>query len=78
MLPFFGRRVRAAETDIGKARQDRSIDLSPRCIGCDAALLRDLPEVSQQMLTQHLRERDTDRLIRRRDLGEVPLGWNTG
>jgi DNA-binding HxlR family transcriptional regulator len=36
-------------------------------------LRRDLPGVSQKMLTQHLRELEADRLIERIDFGEVPL-----
>ena len=36
-------------------------------------LRRDLPAVSQKMLTQHLRELEADRLIERIDFGEVPL-----
>jgi DNA-binding HxlR family transcriptional regulator len=33
---------------------------------------RDMPGVSQKMLTQHLRELENDRLIERRDFGEQP------
>jgi DNA-binding HxlR family transcriptional regulator len=36
-------------------------------------LLRDLPGVSQKMLTQHLRELAGDGLIERTDFGEKPL-----
>ncbi|WP_390200449.1 winged helix-turn-helix transcriptional regulator [Brenneria goodwinii] len=36
-------------------------------------LKRDLPGVSQKMLTQHLRELSHDGLIERIDLGEKPL-----
>jgi len=35
-------------------------------------LLRDMPGVSQKMLTQHLRELENDGLIARRDFGEQP------
>ncbi|MGH6860251.1 MAG: winged helix-turn-helix transcriptional regulator [Phyllobacterium sp.] len=35
-------------------------------------LKRDMPGVSQKMLTQHLRELENDRLIERRDYGEQP------
>lgn len=35
-------------------------------------LKRDMPGVSQKMLTQHLRELESDRLIERRDFGEQP------
>ncbi|CAN7736664.1 helix-turn-helix transcriptional regulator [Phyllobacterium sp. LjRoot231] len=35
-------------------------------------LLRDIPNVSQQMLTQHLRELENDGLVVRRDFGEQP------
>lgn len=35
-------------------------------------LKRDMPGVSQKMLTQHLRELENDRLIERRDFGEQP------
>ena len=36
-------------------------------------LMRDLPGISQRMLTQHLRELADDRLIERVDFGEKPL-----
>ena len=36
-------------------------------------LKRDLPGISQKMLTQHLRELEADRLIERIDFGEKPL-----
>ena len=36
-------------------------------------LLRDMPGVSQKMLTQHLRELEADRLVERIDHGEKPL-----
>lgn len=36
-------------------------------------LMRDMPEISQKMLTQHLRELETDRLIERIDFEEKPL-----
>ena len=36
-------------------------------------LRRDLPGISQKMLTQHLRELEADRLIERIDFGEMPL-----
>lgn len=35
-------------------------------------LKRDMPGVSQKMLTQHLRELENDRLIERTDFGEQP------
>ena len=35
-------------------------------------LKRDMPGVSQKMLTQHLRELEVDRLIHRTDFGEQP------
>ena len=35
-------------------------------------LLRDMPGVSQKMLTQHLRELEDDGLVERRDFGEQP------
>jgi len=34
--------------------------------------LRDIPGVSQKMLTQHLRELESDGLVTRRDFGEQP------
>ena len=36
-------------------------------------LMRDMPDISQKMLTQHLRELETDRLIERIDFDEKPL-----
>lgn len=36
-------------------------------------LLRDMPGISQKMLTQHLRELEGDGLVERRDFGEQPL-----
>jgi DNA-binding HxlR family transcriptional regulator len=36
-------------------------------------LKRDMPGISQKMLTQHLRELERDRLIERTDFGEKPL-----
>jgi DNA-binding HxlR family transcriptional regulator len=36
-------------------------------------LLRDIPGISQKMLTQHLRDLEKDRLIERIDFGEKPL-----
>ena len=36
-------------------------------------LMRDMPGISQKMLTQHLRELETDRLIERIDFDEKPL-----
>src|ERR1700735_3695524 len=35
-------------------------------------LLRDIPGISQKMLTQHLRELEKERLVARRDWGEQP------
>lgn len=35
-------------------------------------LKRDMPGISQKMLTQHLRELEDDRLVERRDFGEQP------
>lgn len=35
-------------------------------------LLRDMPGISQKMLTQHLRELETDGLVARQDYGEQP------
>lgn len=35
-------------------------------------LLRDMPGVSQKMLTQHLRDLERDGLVERRDFGEQP------
>ncbi|HEY0124035.1 MAG TPA: helix-turn-helix domain-containing protein [Rhizobium sp.] len=35
-------------------------------------LRRDMPGISQKMLTQHLRELENDRLVERRDFGEQP------
>ncbi len=35
-------------------------------------LLRDIPDISQKMLTQHLRELEKEGLIARRDFGERP------
>jgi len=35
-------------------------------------LLRDMPGISQKMLTQHLRELENDELVARRDFGEQP------
>jgi DNA-binding HxlR family transcriptional regulator len=37
-----------------------------------SGLLRDIPGISQKMLTQHLRELEADGLIARRDFGEQP------
>lgn len=34
--------------------------------------MRDIPHISQKMLTQHLRELETDGLVVRRDFGEQP------
>lgn len=36
-------------------------------------LRRDMPGISQKMLTQHLRELEVDHLIERTDFGEKPL-----
>jgi DNA-binding HxlR family transcriptional regulator len=36
-------------------------------------LIRDMPGISQKVLTQHLRELEMDRLIERIDFGEKPL-----
>ena len=36
-------------------------------------LRRDMPGITQKMLTQHLRELEGDRLIERIDFGEKPL-----
>lgn len=35
-------------------------------------LLRDMPGISQKVLTQHLRELERDGLVERRDFGEQP------
>ncbi|MET0532308.1 MAG: helix-turn-helix domain-containing protein [Microvirga sp.] len=35
-------------------------------------LMRDIPGISQKMLTQHLRELENDGLLERRDFGEQP------
>jgi DNA-binding HxlR family transcriptional regulator len=35
--------------------------------------MRDIPDISQKMLTQHLREMENDGLVVRRDFGEKPL-----
>lgn len=35
-------------------------------------LMRDMPGISQKMLTQHLRELGSDGLVERRDFGEQP------
>ncbi len=35
-------------------------------------LLRDMPTISQKMLTQHLRELENDHLVERKDFGEQP------
>lgn len=35
-------------------------------------LKRDMPGISQKMLTQHLREMEQDRLVERKDFGEQP------
>ena len=34
--------------------------------------MRDIPDISQKMLTQHLRELESDGLVARRDFGEKP------
>ena len=34
--------------------------------------MRDIPDISQKMLTQHLRELENDGLVTRRDFGEQP------
>jgi DNA-binding HxlR family transcriptional regulator len=34
--------------------------------------MRDIPDISQKMLTQHLRELERDGLVARRDFGEQP------
>ena len=36
-------------------------------------LMRDIPGISQKMLTQHLRELEKDRLVKRIDFEEKPL-----
>ncbi len=36
-------------------------------------LMRDMPGISQKMLTQHLRALEKDRLVERIDFGEKPL-----
>jgi DNA-binding HxlR family transcriptional regulator len=36
-------------------------------------LLRDMPEISQKVLTQHLRELEKDHLVERMDYAEKPL-----
>jgi DNA-binding HxlR family transcriptional regulator len=35
-------------------------------------LMRDIPDISQKMLTQHLRELENDELVARQDFGEQP------
>lgn len=39
----------------------------------NSELRRDMPNVSQKMLTQHLRELEEDGLVTRQDFGEQPL-----
>jgi DNA-binding HxlR family transcriptional regulator len=36
-------------------------------------LIRDIPGISQKMLTQHLRELESDRLVERIDFNKKPL-----
>ncbi|MBB3458739.1 DNA-binding HxlR family transcriptional regulator [Rhizobium sp. BK313] len=38
----------------------------------NSQLIRDMPGISQKMLTQHLRELESDELIERKDFGQQP------
>ena len=43
-----------------------------------SALLRDMPGISQKVLTQQLRELERDGIVVRRDFGKLPPGVEYG